>query len=161
MTAAGLLSTFTYNGTDFSPETAPFLIIYVFEVLVMLLGLTVAAHFCRKRYSVPRFLGQLALWMLVLSIGLILVSVAVVMLLQSALRDDWEIWLQAPLVGAILGGASYLLILPFLSLSCFSSFHRERFYRLFRLPMPIAVHQVAGDNANMESEPPDSVSSTK
>lgn len=114
---------------------------HVAGALSLVVGTVLAARHCRHAYRPRRYLAWLLVWLLVIPVvatplimlvvvgstvfwteGLLeLVTVAVTLLIGSAIG------------GAVLGGALYLLNLPFQFLAVRNEFYRARFLDVLRL----------------------------
>ena len=136
------------EGRDFS------LILYPAAALALLLATALTARFCRQAYRPRRFLAWLLLWTLVVPI----VSIPVVAIVTGVLAGEGLLDFAVMLVmavfpwligGAVLGGALYLVNLPFLLLAMRNAFFGARFQDVLRLTPavsgPVQVAETAGD----------------
>ena len=131
MVVIGLIGVLSY-GMGFSPQSKQILILMGMLSFSVLIGLVMAGWRCKKHYTGLRFILWLALGTVVASVGVMLVCMGIT--LAHSLTTYWAlILLQAFIVGLILGGILYLIVLPYMILAFRSSFFRERFYACLRL----------------------------
>ena len=129
MLAIGLLSCLCqFEGAD---DLVQLLIIYSLCVFDLLLAMMLAGYFCRKKYSTPRFLGFLLLWVGATAVGLAAIFGIFLIVITFDLQAIVTIAIILIPVSLFLGGVIYLINLPFLILAFKSPFYRERFERIF------------------------------
>ena len=119
----------SYIGMEFSNDMLGSVVYFASLALAILLGTILAGWFCRKRYSAKRFLIMLVLGCIITGVVFLFSFIVVYMVFESALRNNWRIiFIQIPIMGAVLGFISFVIILPFMILAFRSSFFRERFF---------------------------------
>jgi hypothetical protein len=142
MLALGPLSYVCHFGIEDTDDLAPLAILYGVCVLILLLAMMLASFSCRRDYYPARFLRWLAFW-----IGAVFVAVALLWMLfgllwmlmalsfvgKLSVGDIAMILSMMAVALVVLGGALYLINLPFLILAFKSPFYRERFLKTFCL----------------------------
>jgi hypothetical protein len=93
-------------------------------------ALSAAGRMCRKQFGVVRA----RLWVLFWLWPMWVVAVALLMGLNMVAFDEGLPLMILPIASVVLTLISFALVLPFLILSFASSFYRERFKHLLRLP---------------------------
>ena len=107
-------------------------------VLALLLAMMLSGFNCRRQYRPGRFAAWLLLWTIALPIAFLPVVFVIPMALAVAftafgLLEFVMILVVSLFLGGLLGGALYLLNLPFLFLAVRCPFYRNRFHNAFRL----------------------------
>ncbi len=130
----GTLGMLCYNGFRLDGETAAYFAIYGIWVLTLLLGMTISCLRCRKNFAVKRFLSLLLLWMIILTVGFMLLYMAIIMLIESHMYNMALVMLmQVGIVGFVLAVALYVIALPYMILIFRNAFYRRRFENCFNL----------------------------
>jgi len=129
------------------------LIIHGAATVIFMLAFTGAASWCRRRFTTSRFIGALALCLIlataVVSLPFILLAIFSVLL---SLGEPAVILsaIGGMLVGSLVVGIVLLaMLVPFLVLSTVNQLYRQRFLRVFRLP-----GMNTGDSENGGVPPP-------
>ncbi len=136
------LGTLSYS-TEFSNETAMFIVLFILMVLTMLTAITLSRRLCGGKYRPVCFMLWLVLWMLLVSLIATLGFLIVALMVTSSGPSLSEMILMFALAGLIFGLCLYVLNLPFMILGFAHPFFRKRFLACLRLkPMPVAQKQV-------------------
>ncbi len=97
----------------------------------LILALSLASLFCRRRYGALKLTGWLLGWLLA---GWLLLSLPFCLIAAIGGGEDGVFpWPFALVGGAVVGGASFVLVVPFLILCFANSFYRERFLTMLGL----------------------------
>lgn len=122
MFAIGLLSSLCQFQE--ANDIAPLMFIYGLGVFELFLAMMIAGYSCRGKYTPPRLLGYLLLWMGVIAV---ILPGILVLFIENKL-DAAMIVIPMSL---ICGGVIYLLNLPFMILAFNSPFYRKRLEQIF------------------------------
>jgi len=143
MAAVGIAGALSYSGLAFSPQVFAFAIAFAVIASIMLLAFVFAGCCCRKRYSNLRFMLWLALSTVVVCMVILLGYFVIAMTIMSTMGGMSNMWirmlLQISVMGLVLGGCLYVILLPFMILAFKSGFYRERFFACFRLPSMVIL----------------------
>jgi hypothetical protein len=126
---AGLVS---FGGLT-SQNGAIFAIMSLIMAAVMLLAFVMSGFKCRKQYGPVRFMLWLAIWTIGCMIVAMFLYCAIAMIAMGMPVPLLEILMQLTLVGLMVGGILYAVVLPFMILVFKSGFFRERFFACLRL----------------------------
>jgi hypothetical protein len=122
-----------------------FAIILAVTSLIIALALSLSGWCASKKSGRLRFILWLGLWLLLLAaagVGLTL-----------ALTDGSPDWGEAIIGWLTASGISLVILLPYLLLSFFQGFHRERFLEWFKLAGPPVPSPATGEAAATGPEP--------
>ena len=145
----------SYSGIEFSNDMLGSIVYFASLALAMLLGTVLAGWFCRKRYSAKRFLIMLVLGCIITGVVFLFSFFVVYMIFESALRNQWQIiFIQIPIMGAVLGFISFVIILPYMILAFRSSFFRERFFACMGLQSMAATAEPGAEGLSEQSTTP-------
>ncbi|UCE46637.1 MAG: hypothetical protein JSW47_13565 [Phycisphaerales bacterium] len=146
--ACGILS----YSTEFSNETALFMVFLIFLAGTLLASITLARTMCRGRYGPRRLMAWLALWTLVISMMAALgfrIAGELVISSSPSLPQLSEVLIMIFVAGPVLGLGLYLLNLPFMILGFVNPLFRERLCSCLRLE---SVEPTLTADANIMSE---------
>jgi hypothetical protein len=110
--------------------------------LNLLVGVTLSGYFCRTKYSPRRFMAWLLLWT---ALAVPIAGVPAVAVTLAFVESYDPVEFLTVIVSALLpllsmsfflGGAVYLMNLPFMFLAHRSAFYRDRFYHAVGVPHP-------------------------
>ncbi len=144
----GVISTFSFSGFSINSNVKGYFSTYGIWAVVTLLGLTMAALRCRKKYSPKRFMLLLLLWMIIFTFA----CMVLVVVMTGNFKMIILILIQIPMVGSVLSLIFYLIVLPYMILVFRSPFFRERFYGCFGISnkqQEQSDAQIASDNINI------------
>jgi hypothetical protein len=133
MSLTNALSTLSYTGFEFTQET---MVMAVFSFIVMvtaILAFALTGWRCRKKYTALRFMLWLTLWCPALCLIATFAYALIFIMTTSQSIPISALFIQFPIVGLIIGGILYLLLLPYMILVLNSDLFRRRFYGCFRL----------------------------
>ncbi len=150
MTVTYALSILSYSGLEFTEETMMLAVFFFAVMVAALLAFVLAGWRCRKRYTALRFMLWLALWCLVFCLTAMFAYVLIIIMTMGQSIPISTLFIQIPLVGLLVGGILYLLLLPYMILVLNSDLFRTRFYGCFRLE-GMAVPAVAESQDNAEA----------
>jgi len=144
----------SYIGIEFSNNMFVSIVYFASLALAILLGIVLAGWFCRKRYSWKRFLSMLVLGCIITGVMLLFSFFVVYTIFESGLRFQLALFIQIPIVGAVLGFISYIIILPYMILAFRSGFFRERLYSCLRLESMGGRAEAGAESKKVEEEDP-------
>ncbi|RKY09073.1 MAG: hypothetical protein DRP66_03070 [Planctomycetota bacterium] len=130
------LGIFSFSGLEFTSEAIVVTIFFCIVTAATFLAFALTGWRCRRRYTALRFMLWLALWCPVLCLTAMLayaLTVFIIMIVIMGRSFPMEAIIQIPLVGLLIGGILYLLLLPYMILVLNSDLFRRRFYGCFRL----------------------------
>ena len=127
------LSVLSYSGLEFTEETMMLAVFFFVVMVAALLAFTLTGWCCRKNYSALRFMLWLALWCPVLCLFAMFAYVLAIVVIMHQSMSIGQLLTQIPIVGLIVGGVLYLLLLPYMILVLNCDLFRQRFYGCFRL----------------------------
>jgi len=136
------LSILSYSGLEFTEETMMLAVFFFAVMVAALLAFALTGWRCRKNYSPLRFMLWLALWCPVLCLLAMFAYVLAIVVIMHQSISTGQLFTQIPIVGLLIGGVLYLLLLPYMILVLNSDLFRSRFYGCFRLkgmPAPAVV----------------------
>lgn len=148
VTFLGVLS----YSTEYSNETAIFLVLFIFMALTMMAAITLSRRFCAGKYRPVYFMSWLVLWTVLCSLVAMFGIFVVGSLLFSSGQTFFEAILMLLIAGSVLGLGLYVLNFPFMILGFTSTFYRERFCASLGLkPMPVNPEQAEAGWINEEN----------
>ena len=104
------------------------------SALSLSLGITLSRFCCRSFFSRGRFMGWLALWMILVPMIALLTLPVVAALSGVGAGDVLALVLMGVVVGSFfMGGVLYLINVPFMILAFKSPFYRQRFENVVRM----------------------------
>jgi len=133
MSLAFALSILSYSGLEFTEETMMLTALFFPVMVAAILAFALTGWCCRKNYSALRFMLWLAPWCPVLCLIAMFAYVLIVIMAMNESIPIGTLFIQIPLVGLLVGGILYLLLLPYMILVLNSDLFRQRFYGCFRL----------------------------
>lgn len=132
--AVGFLATLFQGGISVFSENFFTLVFYGISAAVLLIGLAISAFFSRRRFTVRSFMLRLPVWSILAGVAVMFVYVGFFFAFSRMVYDyAGEVFMQAMLVGAVIGVLSYLMLVPFLILTFTCKFYRSRLYAVLRL----------------------------
>lgn len=143
MAAVGILTAVCANGM--SGSTITHTIVHMICTAVLLLAMTLAGLFCRRRYSAWRFTGWLALSCIMICLLVAMPFAGLAMISMAAFSNGPGmifIMLTGFLVWTfVMSLLLFGLLISFMALAFRSALYRERFYGSFRLKSMISESQ--------------------
>jgi len=137
MTVTYALSVLSYSGLEFTEETMMLAVFFIAVMAAALLAFALTGWRCRKNYTALRFMLWLALWCPVLCLfamfAYALTAFVIIAMIMHQSISIGDVLIQIPLVGLLIGGVLYLLLLPYMILVLNCDLFRQRFYGCFRL----------------------------
>lgn len=133
--ALGVMAAFSLIETLLRGHRDMTLVYMAVASLVPVFVLVVTAFWCRRRYSRGRFIGLLIVSCL-LVVLLIILTISIILILSMGwfFSGVWiSLLIGAPIASGIMGALLFLLLLPFVMLSFYNAFYRQRFMRALRL----------------------------
>lgn len=129
------------------PGTLPFIVV---PSAIPVLALTLAAYWCRKRFSGPRYIGMLACACATVVLAAALVSVTYFLFRANGFRASFllSIAIGVPMACAIGALVVFVFLLPFVLLSLKCGFYRQRFVAALRLPAAPEPPAVPAEHTN-------------
>lgn len=125
-----------FKGIDFDEEVLQMSILFGASAVAVMLSLVMAGLNCSRRYGAVKFMLWLGLWCVVLgSVAMVAFFIAAVIFAaaQGGHIDIASQLLQVAVMGLVLGGILYVLVLPYMILVLNNDMFRQRFYGCFRL----------------------------
>ncbi|MHC4436312.1 MAG: hypothetical protein ACYS3S_03050 [Planctomycetota bacterium] len=148
------LGTLSYS-TEFSNETAMFLVLFIFVALTLLVAMTLSRRLCGGKYRPVCFMLWLALWILLSSLVAMFGFIIVGSIIMSGGPDFSEpnLILMLIMSGFVFGLFLYALNFPFMILGFVNPFFRERFCACLRLKAVSAAPKQADIDLINEQNP--------
>lgn len=129
----------------------PFALAFTIIPAVMpLLALVLAAFWCRKRFSGPRYVGMLACACATIVFIGVVASTLFFLISMGTLRPSmlFSLLVGVPMLTAIGALLIFVFLLPFVLLSLKCLFYRQRFVAALRLPAAPVPPAVPAEHAN-------------
>jgi len=138
MAATGLLWYLSSYGLGFADELAALMVYCGVSVFALSMAMGLAGLCCRGRYHPARFMGWLALWIVLMPMAVIAVIGTVVAVATGDVGNVAGFLVMAVLtVPVVLGGMLYLLNLPFMLLAFNVPFYGARLRSALDLDRPV------------------------
>jgi hypothetical protein len=149
-----LVGEISYFGLSFSQQTFNTLTMSIMSAFVILLGFVLTGRRCRIHYSSLRFMLYLAFWTIAVCLVSMLVVFLAVSIIQQTTFSISILLIMIPTVGLIFGACLYVIVFPFMILTFYSPFFRERCYACLQLKsMPLTEKSDADSGWPNEQSP--------
>ncbi len=140
-----VLGIFSFGGLEFTSETIVVTVFFCIVTAATFLAFVLAGWRCRRRYTALRFMLWLAGGCIAVCVVAMLAYALTAFIIMAATMGQSipmsTLFIQVPLIGLLVGGILYLLLLPYMILVLNSDLFRQRFYGCFRLKGMLAPGQ--------------------